>query len=60
MNTLLQEQEKLSLKNACVEFMFSYQQRNLEKMLSFCDLEGEVHFEPLGEAGRGKIGELGR
>ena len=60
MSTLVQEQQQLSLKNACVEFMFAYQQRNVDKMLSFCDPEGEVWFMPLGEAGRGKIGELAR
>jgi predicted ester cyclase len=29
-------------------------------MLSFCDPEGEVYFKPLGDAGKGKIGELGK
>ena len=60
MSTLVKEQQQLSLKNACVQFMFSYQQRNVAQMLSFCDPEGEVWFMPLGEAGRGKIGELGK
>lgn len=60
METLVKQQNDLSLKNACVEFMFAYQQRNLEKMLSFCNLDGEVHFLSLGESGKGKIGELGR
>jgi len=60
MNTLLAQQQELSLKNACVEFMFSYQQRNVEKMLSFCDPEGSVYFEPMGDAGKGTIGELGK
>ena len=60
MSTLVQEQQQLSLKNACVEFMFAYQQRNVEKMLSFCNEDGEVWFTPLGEGGKGKIGELGR
>jgi SnoaL-like polyketide cyclase len=58
--TTIQQQQELSLKNACVSFMFAYQQRNVDKMLSFCDPEGEVFFKPLGEAGKGKIGELGR
>ena len=57
--TVLQQNE-LSLKNACVEFMFAYQQRNVEKMLSFCDPKGAVHFEPLGDAGKGTIGDLGK
>ena len=60
MDTMLAQQQELSLKNACVEFMFAYQQRNVEKMLSFCDPAGSIHFEPLGDAGVGTIGELGR
>ena len=58
--TITQQQQELSLKNACVSFMFAYQQRNVEKMLSFCNPEGKVFFKPLGDAGKGKIGELGR
>jgi len=59
MNTLVKQPE-LSLKNACVSFMFAYQQRNVEKMLSFCDPNGEVYFKPMGEQGKGKIMELGK
>lgn len=60
MDTLVKQQHELSLKNACVEFMFAYQQRNVERMLSLCDIDGEVFFIPLGDAGKGTIGELGR
>jgi SnoaL-like polyketide cyclase len=60
MDTLVKQQYELSLKNACVEFMFAYQQRNVEKMLSFCNPDGEIYFVSLGENGRGKIGELGK
>jgi len=60
MSVLIQQERELSLKNACVEFMFAYQQKSVEKMMSFCNPEGLVYFEPLGDAGRGKIGELGR
>ena len=60
METLIQQQQELSLKNACVEFMFAYQQKNVEKMLSFCNPEGIVEFLPMGEGGKGKIGELGK
>ena len=60
METLVLQQQELSLKNACVQFMFAYQQRNVDKMLSFCDPDGDVFFEPLGESGKGKIGELGK
>lgn len=59
MDTLIKQHE-LSLKNACVSFMFAYQQRAVEKMLGFCDPEGEIFFKPLGDAGKGKIGELGK
>ena len=58
--TAIQQQHALSLKNACVSFMFAYQQRNVDKMLSFCDPEGTVNFKPLGESGKGKIFELGK
>lgn len=60
MEQLVQEQHELSLKNACVQFMFAYQQRDVERMLSFCDPDGTVHFLSLGEAGEGRIYELGR
>ena len=60
MSTLVKEQQELSLKNACVEFMFAYQQKNVARMLSFCDPDGEIFFTPLGEAGKGKIHELGK
>lgn len=60
MNTALKQQRDLSLKNACVSFMFAYQQRDVEKMLRFCNPQGEIYFKPLGEAGKGKIGELGK
>ena len=60
MTSIIHEQKVLSIKNACVEFMFAYQQRNVEKMLSFCDPDGTVFFEPLGKDGQGKIYELGK
>ncbi|RYY57166.1 MAG: nuclear transport factor 2 family protein [Chitinophagaceae bacterium] len=60
MEILQLQQQKLSIKNQCVEFMFAYQQKNVSKMLSLCDPEGTVHFRPLGEAGKGTIGDLGK
>src|SRR5690349_17581499 len=59
METTLQ-QKTLSLKNACVDFMFAYQQKNIDKMMSLCDPNGSVHFVSMGETGKGKIGELGK
>ncbi|HRN56124.1 MAG TPA: nuclear transport factor 2 family protein [Agriterribacter sp.] len=60
MPATIHEQRALSLKNACVEFMFAYQQKNVNKMLNLCDPEGTVDFKPLGSAGKGKIYELGK
>lgn len=60
METSTQLQHDLTMKNVCVEFMFAYEQKNLEKMLSYCNPKGYVEFIPLGEAGKGKIGELGK
>ena len=60
METTIQQQHALSLKNACVEFMFAYQQRNVDKMLEFCSHTGEIQFLPLGKDGTGKIHELGK
>lgn len=60
MNTAVERQHVLSLKNACVNFMFAYQQKNLEKMLSLCNPDGIVEFVPLGDSGIGKISELGK
>jgi hypothetical protein len=60
MDTLVKQQKELNLKNSCVSFMFAYQLRNVDKMLSFCNPNGEIRFKPLGEAGVGKIGELGK
>lgn len=60
METEVLQHQDLRLKSACVQFMFAYQQKDVDKMLSFCNTEGEVFFEPLGETGRGKIGQLGK
>lgn len=60
MEDAVKMKHELSLKNACVEFMFAYQQKNIEKMLSFCDPDGIIEFLPLGAAGIGTIGTLGK
>ncbi|MDQ4139063.1 MAG: ester cyclase [Bacteroidota bacterium] len=60
MELLRVQTRKIDMKNACVHFMFSYQNKDVTRMMSFCDPDGEVYFVPLGEAGRGKIGELGK
>ncbi|MFT3749273.1 MAG: nuclear transport factor 2 family protein [Agriterribacter sp.] len=60
MTSAIKEQDTLSLKNACVNFIFAYQQKNVDKMLNFCDPDGTIYFKPLGDAGVGKIHELGK
>jgi SnoaL-like polyketide cyclase len=50
----------LDLKGSAINFMFTYAEQDMETMMSLCDTEGEVWFKPLGEGGRGKIGELGK
>lgn len=60
MESTIIKNQGISVKNVCVQFLLAYQQRNVEKMLSFCDEDGEIYFEPLGEAGHGKIHELGK
>ena len=50
----------LDLKGSAINFMFAYAEQDMDKMMSLCDTEGEVWFKPLGEDGRGKIGELGK
>jgi hypothetical protein len=60
METSIAQQQELDIKNTCVQFMFAYQQKNLEKMLSFCEPNGTIEFLPMSDAGKGKIGELGR
>jgi hypothetical protein len=44
----------------CIDFLFAYTDHDIPKMLTFCDPGGEVYFKPLGEAGRGEIGVLGK
>jgi hypothetical protein len=53
-------QQTLSQKNSCVEFLFAYQQKNIEKMLSLCNPDGRVDFTPLDDYGKGTINQLGR
>lgn len=50
----------LSKKGTCIEFFSAYQDMNIERMINLCDPKGTVHFEPLGEAGKGRIGEFGK
>src|SRR5690606_21548666 len=49
-----------SKKGTCIEFFSAYQDMDIDRMLQLCKPEGAVFFEPLGEAGKGKIGEFGK
>jgi predicted ester cyclase len=50
----------LSRKGTCLEFFSAYQDLDIDRMIGLCDPQGEVWFQPLGEAGKGTIGEFGR
>lgn len=50
----------LTRKGTCIEFFSAYQDFDIERMISLCNPQGEVYFQPLGEAGRGSIDGLGR
>ncbi len=52
--------DALSKKGACIEFFSAYQDMDINRMISLCNPDGEVYFEPLGDAGKGKIGEFGQ
>ncbi|MET0636591.1 MAG: nuclear transport factor 2 family protein [Chitinophagaceae bacterium] len=51
---------QIDLKEACVNFMFSYQQKDVPAMLSYCSPTATVFFQPLGENGKGTVAELGK
>ncbi|MEM1357477.1 MAG: ester cyclase [Bacteroidota bacterium] len=55
-----QDISHLANAGPCIDFMFAYTEHDVDKMLSYCDPTGTVHFKPLGEDGRGQLGELGR
>jgi hypothetical protein len=50
----------LTRKGTCIEFFSAYQEMDIDRMMGLCNPKGHVWFEPLGEAGKGTIGELGR
>lgn len=52
--------DALSKKGTCIEFFSAYQDMDIDRMVQLCDPEGKVFFEPLGEAGKGKIEEFGK
>lgn len=52
--------DALSKKGSCIEFFSAYQDFDLDRMLGLCNPDGDVNFEPLGEAGKGKIHEIGK
>lgn len=51
---------QLTRKGTCIEFFSAYQEMDIERMIGLCNPQGQVWFEPLGDAGRGSIGDLGR
>ncbi len=60
METTIDQKHELSLKDACIGFLFAYMQKDVKKMLSYCNEDGYVQFTPMGESGIGEIGTLGK
>ena len=52
--------DALSKKGTCIEFFSAYQDMDLHRMLSLCDEQGTIAFEPLGDSFKGKIHEVGK
>jgi hypothetical protein len=61
-NTSTQQEtlDALSKKGTCIEFFSAYQDMDIDRMLGLCDTNGKIIFEPLGDAGKGKIHETGK
>jgi steroid delta-isomerase-like uncharacterized protein len=51
---------ELSRKGTAIEFFSAYQDLEVDRMIGLCEPNGEIHFLPLGEGGKGKINELGK
>src|SRR5258705_11320759 len=63
MKTTTQQQESLdalSKKGTCIEFFSAYQDMDLDRMLSLCDENGTIVFEPLSDFFKGKIHDVGK
>ncbi len=63
MKTSTQQHESLdalSKKGTSIEFFSAYQDMDLDRMLSLCDVNGTIAFEPLGDPFKGKIHEVGK
>jgi|SRR6218665_61902 len=60
MSTVTSPTTELDPKSICVRFMFSYQRRDVAGMLDYCSGDATIHFLPLGDAGNGKVRELGK
>jgi ketosteroid isomerase-like protein len=57
---LSQNLTDLSRQGMAIEFFSAYQEMDIDRMLNLCTDNGTVFFTPLGEAGKGKIKELGK
>ena len=56
----IHKNKQLDIKGSAIGFLFTYSQRDVEKMLALSHQEGSVWFKPLGDGGRGTIGGLGK
>lgn len=60
MNTTSFETKQITIKKVCIDFLFAYMVRDVDRMLSYCVPSGRIHFQPLGEGGVGEIAVLGK
>jgi hypothetical protein len=63
MSTTIKQQESidaLAKKGTCIEFFSAYQDFDLDRMLSLFTADATISFEPLGDAGAGKVSEVGK
>ncbi len=50
----------LTRKGTCIEFFSAYQEMDTERMINLATNEATVHFQPLGEDGKGLFKEFGK
>ncbi len=50
----------LTRKGTCIEFFSAYQDMDIERMIALATPDATVHFQPLGEDGKGLFREFGK
>ena len=60
METIIEQKNLIDMKDNCVHFMFAYQQKNVEQMLSYCHHDATIYFKAFGDQGKGTISKFGK